>query len=768
MSEPESRQDIADDRQPLAPGTRIGNAYLVLTTKTAGSMAFSYEGLRLADQTNVTLYECFPRGLAARGQDGRVAPIRGWEDDFAAVVARFDNRMAQLRAVPALGLILPLQDIEDRGTLYAIAAAPGTPSLSAWAGDLMRRPGDADLARLSLRLATGLQAMHQAGLGHGAVGDEHIHLDEPGNAVLTGLMLEDFDTPRSAGADIRALAAALYSVVTGRMPPPEARDRSLDARFAARHIAAGDYSDSLLDTLDAALGLGEAAQPEIEPAAWLARLIEVARAILGEPAAAASTPKPKAAPAAPVAPSPATADRAEAATGASGESAKPAPQQSRPRVEPKPREAVPAQAARRASPMRYAALAGLLLAGIAGWLGYLLLRGAPNAPASPQVASPATPPPASAAKPAEPPKEETQRRAEPATPEPARAEPARPEPPAGTVPPRTETAVATPPPAPPPPPAITAADLAAAGTREAVLALLAKGAPADLVARRMADLGYIAVTAAGETLFRKPGDGETFRDCTICPELVLAPPGKTQMQVTIADSTRQLEFTFATPFAVARFEVTRGQFAAFIRETGRPMTGGCHARRPQWGINPALSWEQPGFAQGDDHPVACVSFLDASAYAEWLSARTGQRYRLPSDAEWHYLAAAEGWRTGEAEQLCRIGNGADLSAKEANPDWQASACRDGFAETAPVGRHAAGPWGLHDLNGNVWEWVGTCAPEPVADAEFPPKSCAPGAPRLLRGGSWADAPTLRQLDSRVISAPNVRDQVAGFRLIREP
>lgn len=180
------------------------------------------------------------------------------------------------------------------------------------------------------------------------------------------------------------------------------------------------------------------------------------------------------------------------------------------------------------------------------------------------------------------------------------------------------------------------------------------------------------------------------------------------MQVTIADATRRLSFAFEKPLAVVRFEVTRGQYAAFMRETGRIAPGGCHARRPQWGVNPALNWEQPGFAQGDDHPVTCVSFQDANAYAEW-----------------HYFASAEAWRTGEADELCRIGNGADLSAREANPDWQAATCRDGFAVTAPVGRYAAGPWGLHDLNGNVWEWVSTCAPV-------------------------------------------VRDQAAGFRLVREP
>lgn len=131
--------------------------------------------------------------------------------------------------------------------------------------------------------------------------------------------------------------------------------------------------------------------------------------------------------------------------------------------------------------------------------------------------------------------------------------------------------------------------------------------------------------------------------------------------------------------------------------------------------------------------MVCVSFQDASAYAEWLSARTGQRYRLPSDAEWHFLASSEAWSKGfwsakGAEAVCKIGNGADLSALPSNPEWQHVGCDDGFAETSPVGRFAPGPWGLHDLNGNVWEWVATCAPEPTPDAVFPPSSCPAGAP----------------------------------------
>jgi len=279
--------------------------------------------------------------------------------------------------------------------------------------------------------------------------------------------------------------------------------------------------------------------------------------------------------------------------------------------------------------------------------------------------------------------------------------------------------------------------------------------------------GRLSIQAGATRIFRKPGDGEGFRDCDTCMDLVVVPAGRVTMQISIANASREIGIDLPRPFAVARHETTRGDFATFVRESGRVIAPGCHARSPSWRLDPALSWQSPGFDQGDDHPVVCVSFEDATAYAAWLSQKTGQRYRLPTDPEWHYLAAAERWLRRDSPQMCMIGNGADQSARAAFPDWEATGCTDGAVYTAPVGQFAAGLWGLHDLNGNVWEWVATCAPQPRADAEFPPRDCEAQAPRLLRGGSWADPPSLRMLDARIISAPAIRDQVAGFRLIRE-
>jgi formylglycine-generating enzyme required for sulfatase activity len=739
MNEADSRPGAAEDRQALAPGTRIGDRYLVLKAAEPGSAALSYEGLRLADQTSVTLFEFFPRGLAVRSDGARVAAIRGWEADFDAALERFGRRADAIAALHAEAVAKPLDRIEDLGTLYHVTESSAVPTLSGWASDLLRRPSDADLASLALRIGEALRALHHAGEGHGAISNSQLHVPTPERAFLSGALLETSAVETTASADIRALAAVFYAVVTGRAPPPENRDRSLDARFASRHMAAGDYSEALLELIDGALEFGEDA-PNVQPAAWLDSMIAVSRGILGDkvpeapkspPAQVQSTPK----------------------AGAGGV---PKLKRERPSANAETPGPEAGQAgARRKSSVLFVGAVAVVLVAIAGWLAYLLLGQTPGSPPAPQVAVQKATPPAAPA-----PKPEPERAASPSEP---RAQESQ-------SPPQVVVVLPELPPIPPPPsrPVVTAEEIAQAATREAVLALGERGAAREAVIARLAALGFEAVAASGETVFRKAAAGESWRDCSICPELVLVPAGTTSMQITIGDKTQQLGFRFDRSLAVAKFEVTRAQYAAFVRETSRVTTGGCHARTPAWGINPALNWENPGFVQTDRDPVVCVSFQDALAYTEWLSARTGQRYRLPTDAEWHYLATAEKWNERQPNQLCTIGNGADLSARAGNPDWQHAACDDSAATTAPVGKYAAGPWGLHDLNGNVWEWVATCAPEPHADAEFPPRACPAGAPRLLRGGSWADAPKLRQLDSRVISAPNVRDQVAGFRVVREP
>jgi formylglycine-generating enzyme required for sulfatase activity len=259
-----------------------------------------------------------------------------------------------------------------------------------------------------------------------------------------------------------------------------------------------------------------------------------------------------------------------------------------------------------------------------------------------------------------------------------------------------------------------------------------------------------------------------FRDCDNCPEMVVIEPGTVRMRLVPpgASEPRDLVATITRPFAVGRFELTRSEFRAFAEATGFAPPPGCYVRTPEWRLDERLSWQAPGYRQDDRHPVACLSFDDAKAYVAWLSGRTGASYRLLTDAEWHLIASSPDVPEERGAGQCRFANGADQTARDAEPGWTTADCSDGFLYTAPVGSFAATGPGLGDLFGNLWEWVDSCEPDfsgatPVFGA------CSSAAPRILRGGSWSDRPEMLALDARVLSPPHVRDQIAGVRIARE-
>ena len=147
-----------------------------------------------------------------------------------------------------------------------------------------------------------------------------------------------------------------------------------------------------------------------------------------------------------------------------------------------------------------------------------------------------------------------------------------------------------------------------------------------------------------------PPAGTVFRDCANCPEMVAIAPGGFVMGSPASEEGRydtegpQRTVTIARAFAAGRMEVTRGQYAAFASETGRPAQGSCYyfsvAQNKFVNDDPAKDWTSPGFAQADDHPVVCVTWDDAQAYTQWLSRKTGKAYRLLTEAEWEYAARA--------------------------------------------------------------------------------------------------------------------------------
>jgi formylglycine-generating enzyme required for sulfatase activity len=284
--------------------------------------------------------------------------------------------------------------------------------------------------------------------------------------------------------------------------------------------------------------------------------------------------------------------------------------------------------------------------------------------------------------------------------------------------------------------------------------------------------------------------GTAFRDCDDCPEMIVVPagsftigaPGNEVDRTEAEGPPRQLRFDH--PFAVGRFEITRGQFARFRRETPpSTMPGTCVAYEPaiaNFRERAALQpWMRPGFAQQDDHPAVCVSWDEAKAYANWLSKRTGQAYRLLSEAQWEYVARAGSTTSrpwgDDPDQSCRYANLADetfvrevpRNGKRWYPGWHK--CRDGYAYTAPVGRFAANAFKVHDMLGNAWEWVEDCW-NPGFSAMSPngaPATTGNCTQRVYRGGAWRSYPSLARSARRSKMDRDHRHALVGFRVARE-
>jgi eukaryotic-like serine/threonine-protein kinase len=238
------------------------------------------------------------------------------------------------------------------------------------------------------------------------------------------------------------------------------------------------------------------------------------------------------------------------------------------------------------------------------------------------------------------------------------------------------------------------------------------------------------------------------------------------------------EVEITKSFYMSVYPVTRGQFAAFVKAAEYQTEGeadgkggyGLNTATAKWEQKPEYIWRNPGFKQGDDHPVVEVSWNDATAFCAWLSKKEGKHYELPTEAEWEYACRA-GTKTrfwcGDADaSLKGNANIADASCKEKNPDvsWAVS-WDDGYAFTSPVGSFKANPWGLYDMHGNVWQW---CAD--YYDAKYyensdkqDPFNSSKSNSRVLRGGSWSLAP--RDCRSAHRSYNDLRFHDNGFRVV---
>jgi len=284
-----------------------------------------------------------------------------------------------------------------------------------------------------------------------------------------------------------------------------------------------------------------------------------------------------------------------------------------------------------------------------------------------------------------------------------------------------------------------------------------------------------------------------IRDCRNCPKMIalrggeflLGSPNTEPGRYANEGPQRQVR---VDAFAIGQTEVSRAQFAEFVKSTGRDMSGGCYTPGDLADLlsdlDPGASWRDPKFKQTGRHPVVCVSWHDAKAYAAWLSAKTGHRYRLPTEAEWEFAARAgtsSAYYWGDrGDRECSHMNGGDLSigdrfpllAQRTREEFDKGErnsvliqCRDGSVFTAAVGSYGANAFGLYDMAGNVWEWVEDCGDLPNYAAA--PAGAAECRRRRTRGGSWDDWPVDLRSAVRKRLEPAFRRNDMGFRLVRE-
>jgi formylglycine-generating enzyme required for sulfatase activity len=163
-----------------------------------------------------------------------------------------------------------------------------------------------------------------------------------------------------------------------------------------------------------------------------------------------------------------------------------------------------------------------------------------------------------------------------------------------------------------------------------------------------------------------------------------------------------------------------------------------------------------------------VSWNDAVAYAQWLSAKTGHQYRLPSASEWENAARAGGetvypWASN-GSNACTYANVADASAARQYPGWVAFACDDGYANTSPVGSFKANSLGLNDMLGNVFQWTLDCWHADYGGAPVDGSARTDGdcSERELRGGSWFTSPSYVRANYRNHFASDYRTSSVGI------
>jgi formylglycine-generating enzyme required for sulfatase activity len=268
--------------------------------------------------------------------------------------------------------------------------------------------------------------------------------------------------------------------------------------------------------------------------------------------------------------------------------------------------------------------------------------------------------------------------------------------------------------------------------------------------------GFMLLAAANVSAEARRGAVATsFKDCAVCPELIEVLAGSFTMGSPDSEPGRypnegpQRSITFAHPFAVGRYSVTFSEWDACVAD------GGCGGYRPD-----DSSWGR------EKQPVINVSWEDATLYTQWLSSKTGKRYRLPSEAEREYFA-----RAGTKDCFwwgCTVVP-AQANYNHRQNDRYGGVLGEPPRKTLPVDSHAPNPWGLHNVHGNIWEWTDDCWPLTLAEkpADGSVSKSDECEWRAVRGGSFSDFVRITRSSARLGFGKASRASNIGFRIVRD-
>ncbi|GLQ51219.1 SUMF1/EgtB/PvdO family nonheme iron enzyme [Dyella flava] len=318
---------------------------------------------------------------------------------------------------------------------------------------------------------------------------------------------------------------------------------------------------------------------------------------------------------------------------------------------------------------------------------------------------------------------------------------------------------------------------------------------AQAISPQLAGIAEFAERLTNARLYASYKPGQVFTDRFVdmtgqSPTMLVVPTGSFMMGAPEDERGRtdaqgpQHEVAISTGFAMSQTDITVGQFREFVRASGyKPESvtaGGASVYDERTGVmrdDSSANWEDDyaGHPAANDLPVVNISWSDANAYAQWLSQRTGKKYRLPSEAEFEYALRAgsttrywwgKGTPTTKVENLT-----GSLDRSPSGRRWSHAflGYGDGYWGPAPVMSFAPNAFGLYDMDGNVSEWMVDCWHDnyvraPVDGSAWVNPGCSL---RVVRGGSWGSSPEQANSAYRQGADADIRSGRVGFRIVRE-